>query len=154
MFDNRLAYGAALGALLVLSGCARKEAAPEDPTAKNLRLVVTAYLQYVTKNQQAPHSARDLTPILQELGVADPEGTLRSDRDHEPFVILWNVEEFSATKKADKKEKTTRPRHFVLAYEKSGSDGYRFVGFSSAYVAEASDEEMTKASFPSNHKFP
>jgi hypothetical protein len=160
-----LACGAVVAFALAFTGCGKPTAAPEDPTEKNLRLAVMAYQQFVNKNQQAPRSAGDLAPFLQDMG-AKPDTTLRSGRDHEPFVILWNVDEFPAIilkkaekEKKDKKEKdkekslATRVKHCVLAYEKSGSDGYRYVGFSNGYVAEMSEEDLAKAAFPANHKF-
>ena len=152
----------ALVALIILLGaigCSKQAPPPpEDATEKNLRLVATAYMQYVSKNQAPPASVKDLTPVFVEMGC-NPEEVVRSSRDHEPFTILWNVEEFPAItlkKVKDKtKDKTGAPRvkHCVLGYEKNGSDGLRFVAFSNAYVSEMSDADLEKAHFPANHKF-
>lgn len=150
----RSVAGFALALLLLAGGCAKPPTPPpEDPTEKNLRLVAMAYLDYVGKKQAAPARAEDLTPILTEMG-GNPADILRSDRDREPFVILWNVEEFPAIAVRKMKDKAPpRLKNCVLAYEKQGSGGYRFVAFSNAYVAEMSDDELAKAHFPPNHKF-
>ena len=141
--------------LLVASGCAKPPTPPpEDPTEKNLRLVTMAYLQYVARKQAPPANANDLAPVLAEMGC-NPEETLRSPRDNQPFVMLWNVEELPtiAVKKRKDKGPPQRLKNCVLGYEKHGKEGLRFVGFSNAYVSEMSDAELAKAPFPGNHHF-
>ena len=79
----------------------------------------------------------------------------RSQRDNQPFVILWNVEEFPAiaVKKVKDKGMPPRLKHCVLGYEKDGKDGVRFVGFSNNYVSEMSEADLAKAHFPPHRQF-
>jgi hypothetical protein len=138
--------------VMIGSGCGRPTPATEDPTGKNLRLVMSAYLEYVSKKKAAPASAKDLAPILTKMGC-NPDETMRSERDNEPFVILWKVNDFPEIAARRSKDSVSHLKIFVLGYEKTGKEGRRFVGFSNAFVTEASEADLAKAHFPRNHRF-
>ena len=113
---------------------------PPNPVAKNLMSILRAYGSFCASQQRPPESAEDLKPALAKQGNADD--VLRSPRDGQPLVICWGVD---LLKPADWANSTP-----VLAYEKQGADGQRYV-LTTRYVKLMRDEEFRQASFPPGH---
>jgi hypothetical protein len=139
-----------LSASIFCAGCSATAPVPEPPTAQHIRLVTTAYLQYADKHGRAPRDANALKPILQEMGC-DPNEALRSERDQEPLVILWDVQDLPAV--AARRKKSVQIKSCVLVYEQRGQNGRRYVGFSNSFVKEMAEQDLAKARFPANHRF-
>ena len=91
--------------------------------------------------QRPPQSAEELKPALGKLG--NPDDLLRSSRDGQPFVVCWGVDLLVPPTWA----KATP----VLAYEKRGVDGRRYVLTTRRRVELMPDQEFRKASFPPGH---
>lgn len=124
-------------------GCSRGGAAsgPMDPTWERLLTIGRAYRQFNTANKKPPKQPADLLPILKTLGVG--EETFSSLRDGQPFVVGWGVDLTVPPKWA-----TSRP---VLAYEKQGEQGKRYVLTTLANVELLTPEQFTQSSFPPGH---
>ena len=71
-------------------------------------------------------------PMLDVLKVENPDELFISERDNQPYVIGYGP-------KADGK-----PRE-VIAYEKTGVDGKRMVGYATGIVVELDDEHFREA---------
>jgi hypothetical protein len=110
------------------------------PTQENLMKIGVAYTRYVYEKQQPPKGPEDLKPLLRESG--EPDKVLVSDRDNQPLVICWGID----TRVSPPWAKSPP----VLAYEKDGLDGSRYVLTVSMgpAVALMSEREFRKASFP------
>jgi hypothetical protein len=129
-----------LGIALVAVGCssAAPEHKPLDKTHENLMHVGTAYQQFCSENKRAPAGPADLEPKLKEFG--DPKEILASPRDGQPFVVCWNVDLSKPVPWAK-----TFP---VLAYEKIGAGGKRWVLTTLRSVEETDAAAFAKAEFP------
>jgi hypothetical protein len=115
-----------------------------DPAHENLMRIGSAYVQFNTKNKRPPKSVEDIKPFLKEFGNIDD--LLRSPRDGQPFVICWGVDLLVAPKWA----KSTP----ILAYEKRGAEGTRYILTTLRSVEQMSDEQFQQASFPPGHPRP
>jgi hypothetical protein len=131
-------------AVLALSLCAGCGAPPEREVSgprKSLRAINTAYMRATDKLNRGPANLKELLPYLKEQG--EPDQLLRSTDDGQEFVIIWGVDHRNVA--AAKKSAT------VLAYEKTGQGGKRYVLRASA-VLHMTDEEFRQAPFPPGHK--
>jgi hypothetical protein len=83
------------------------------------------------------------------LDSDDGDDVFHSPRDGEMYVILWGVKaaDLQRSSNADPAQ-----RFPVLAYEKRGTDGQRYVLQMPPQVTLMSDEELKKARFPAPHK--
>jgi hypothetical protein len=127
--------------LLAFVGCAQK-AQPLDRSHEHLRKIGAAYMRHNLEKKAPPKNLDDLKQFLAEDG--DPAEILRSPDDGEQYVICWNVpllERLSWAKGTP-----------VLAYEKRGSDGHRYVLTTLRSVELMSDDDFQQASFPPGHK--
>lgn len=114
---------------------------PIDPTQQQLILIGGAYRQYTLEKQTPPSNPEDLKQIIARLGGNDSVWV--STRDGEPFVIVWNL---------DLRQPPTWAKSTpVLAYEKKGKNGKRFVRTVVGSVEELSEKEFAAASFPPGH---
>ena len=127
----------------VTCGCSQQAVVEKqiDPTQQQLILIGTAYQQYTFANEAPPSKPDDLKQLLRELGGTDAVWV--SSRDGHPFVIVWNLDLLQPPTWA----KTTP----VLAYEKTGKNGKRFVRTVVGSVEELSPQEFAAASFPPGH---
>jgi hypothetical protein len=100
---------------------------------QNLQAISRAYVSATRRLDRAPESLEDILPELKEIG--DSNSFLRSPVDGEPYVIHWGV---------DYREFGNFP---VLAYEKSGEGGERFVSFFRV-IKKLKDADFKKAIFP------
>ena len=131
---------------LIAGGCSSSTplqvGSPPDPTAEKLEKVIAAYGRYCVAEQRPPESAEELKPTLAKLG--NPDDLLRSSRDGQPFVVCWGVDLLALPSWA--KSKTS-----VLAYEKQGVDGQRYVLTAQRRVRLMPDGDFRQASFPPGH---
>jgi hypothetical protein len=135
-----------LAAVAGAVGCAKevRVEAKLDPAHENLMRIGSAYIQFNTKNQRPPKSVEEIKPFLKESGSIDE--LLRSPRDGHPFVICWGVDLLVPPRWA----KSTP----ILAYEKRGAEGTRYVLTTLRSVEQMSDEQFQQASFPAGHQRP
>jgi hypothetical protein len=128
-----------------LAGCSSKPPRPEeDPGLVRLRTVGLAYRIFFFHYNHPPRSEHDLRRTFTGLGVqgAEPDidEQLRSPRDGQPYVIIYGVP-------LDSDMRST-----VLAYEKDGSGGSRYIFTQSGDIKTMTDAEFAKADFAKGHK--
>ncbi len=137
----------ALVALAGAIGCTPSEVvvrAKLEPAHENLMHVGTAYYRFNTQYRKPPTGSADLKPLLKEFG--NPDDLLRSPRDGEPYVICWGVN-------------LLVPQPWVqstgvLAYERRGAEGKRYVLTTVQSVVLMTEEEWRRADFPPGHQPP
>lgn len=127
-------------------GCSRevRVEAKLDPAHESLMKIGSAYIQFNTKNKRPPKSVEEIKPFLKASGGIDE--LLCSPRDGERFVICWGVDLLIPPKWA----KSTP----ILAYEKRGAEGTRYILTTLRSVQQMSDEQFQQASFPPGHQRP
>lgn len=134
-------------------GCSTQQTqTPNDATSENLRKVARAYVAASTALQRPPQNAADLTAQLKESG--DSDAILVSPRDREPFIVLWGVPLTALTAKPPGEGVPMNARFPVLAYEKTGVGGKRYVLQAPTRVVEMTDAELREAYFPAGHQPP
>jgi hypothetical protein len=106
--------------------------------------IARAYSQYNSKYEKPPTGIGQLQPFLKEVG--NPEELFRSPKDGQPYVICWGVDLLAPPNWA----KSTP----ILAYEKYGANGHRYVLTTMRSVLLMSDTEFRQASFPPGHQPP
>lgn len=131
-------WGVAWALAAFLLGCSSGVTVQPQDMA-NIRKIATAYLKATEKTGRPPKNKQDLLPYLQD--EADVEGLFKSPNDGEFFVIIWG-----ADPRAGRDVSPT-----VIAYEKVGKGGKRFV-FTAMGVMQMADDDFTKANFPKGHK--
>ncbi len=124
--------------LLGLAGCSEeKPRRTEDPDTSNLRRIVQAIGICADVKERGPLDETELKHWLGQLGEpGTPDEFIVSRRDKQPFVVYYGHMINPAGGDT------------VLAHEKDGADGKRFVLTISGYVKAFSDEEFAKARFP------
>jgi hypothetical protein len=135
-----------LGLVAGCSGSPREVNITMDKTQENLLHVGSAYSRYLESAKKPPTSTDHLKPYLKEFG--NPDELLRSSRDGEPFVICWGVDLSAPPTWA------TQGSTPVIAYEKRGSGGQRYVLTTMRNAMLLSEEAFKQASFPPGHKRP
>ncbi len=132
-------------AVVVLSGCEPSTPlivnTPVPPTQANLIKINIAYCRYLAETGRPPQSSKDIQPLLAKMG--SPDEILRSPRDGQPLVICWGV----SPRKLLSSAKSTP----VLAYERRGVNGSRYVLTAIHSVELMPDAEFRAASFPPGH---
>lgn len=117
-----LAVVLVLGLLLAfLGGSSGRTGTKGEAAQAHLANIRTAYTEACQRLNRPPRSLKELQPFLAETVGPDEEqaeDVLRSPNDDQEFVIHWNVwvppdDEFETD--------------YVLAYERSGIDGKRYV---------------------------
>jgi len=131
---------------LVVHGCSGSSTpicvdTPLDPTHEKLMKIGMAYVRFSSSRRRPPQSWADLQPILAETESAGEPW--RSARDAQPLVVCWGVD----LSKPPAWAKTTP----VLAYEKKGAEGSRYVLTAVRSVELMSDKDFRAASFPPGH---
>lgn len=107
----------------------------------NLRKIGQAYDLFSSTNNRAPRNDDELKPMFKELGDnTDPDEILRSARDGQPFVINYGPMMDSDA------------RDVVLAHEKDGADGKRYVLMQDRMVRVMSDDDFANAKFAAPRK--
>lgn len=121
-------------------GCSRGPVVGKvSKSYENLKAIGDAYLQATMKNNRPPQKKEDLLPYLKHYPA--PEEIFKSSEDGEEYVILWNV---------DFRKVNGMP---ILAYEKTGSRGQRYV-LQLRDVTLLPEDEFRKAPFPPGHQPP
>jgi hypothetical protein len=137
--------------LCLLVSCARQpERQPPTPTEENLSTIGRAYMEAMTKLRRPPRNVADLLPFLNQMGGS--RDTLRSPNDGEEFVILWNVKGEEMAVKGAIKDGVDERKFPVLAYEKTGTDGSRYVLMVPNRIRRMTDDDLHQAYFPGGHK--
>jgi hypothetical protein len=134
---TRAACLCGLVALIVLglAGCA-KPRRTEDPDTTNLRRLYQAFRLCDDFKRRGPKDLAELKHYLGELGEkGTPDEFLISRRDGQPFVIFYG------------NTIQTEGGNVILAYEKEGKEGKRFVLTLGGSVMAITDEEFAKARF-------
>ena len=130
---NGLSFLTAL--VLGVAGCSSTPPPrTEDPDTTNLRRIYQAFRLCEDFKQRGPLDEDELKRYLGELGEpGKPDEFLISRRDRKPFVIHYG--------------NTINPTagEAVLAHEKDGAEGKRFVLTLAGNVKAMSDAEFAKA---------
>jgi hypothetical protein len=132
----------ALFGVLSAPGCSSKPTQIEENTAApRLRKIMQAYDIAIYKGK-IPQNADDLKPFLLELAPNDnPEEILRSPNDNEPYEVVWGTN-------LDRIEE----RNVVVAYEKTGVNGVRYVITNERIVKTMTDDEFRQANIARGKK--
>jgi hypothetical protein len=138
-----------LAACVLAFGCAEKKPAPPSASETNLRMIGRAYATATAALNRPPRNSKELKPYLAQLGAS--EDALRSPNDGEEYVILWNVKPQDLGPQGSDPKQRKFP---VLAYEKTGGPGGRFVLTVPNRVNRMKPEELRNACFPPGHKPP
>jgi hypothetical protein len=150
-----------IGAACLLACCAaagcggRHTGKPLDPASQQLRNIGYAYELATMRLDRPPLRRAELLPFLKKeedpenpAARADPTDIFRSANDGEEFVIHWGLD-VRAVNPAGHPSKVP-----VLAYEKRGKDGKRFILQHVRIVRKVTDEELAKLPFPPGFKNP
>ena len=118
-----------------------------DKTRDKLQKISGAYLAATTKANRPPTSTADLLPFLGEesMSAEQKRMELRSDNDSEEFVIVWQVD-------LRKMGTDGLSRDVIMAYEKWGKGGQRYVLKPPADIFIIPDDVFQKSQFPKGHQ--
>ena len=136
-----------LAQLAASTGCGSSKPVvfPEDTSRQNLQRIGVAYAQAAVQFRRPPQKRDDLLVALQgEPGQPSPADILKSPNDGEEYVIVWGVNFRELGIKRGNVD-------VVIAYEKRGRDGKRYVLKPPTQVIEMTDAEFKAASFPPGH---
>jgi hypothetical protein len=134
---------AALFLAILLSGCAAEsELFEEDPIKAHLRQISKAYWTHLGYHDvpPKPENLRQDVQGLYELGLGRPaDEALISPRDQQPIVIIYGAD-------------STTPGNAILAYERAGANGTRWVVTMAQEIKELPEAEFLKSTFAKGHK--
>jgi hypothetical protein len=135
-----LCAGALTGA--GLPGCTGPPQPQENQAAAHLRTIIQAYDLALYHKGRPPRDAEELKPFLKQLREhEDPDVLLRSPNDGQPYEIVWGV---NLNQDVDPGA--------VLAYEKQGAEGKRYVITVGRIVKEMTEAEFSGASLARGRK--
>jgi hypothetical protein len=136
-----------VGVCLLVLSCSKQYAPePVSESEQNLSKIGRAYMLAMGGLKRAPQNAAELTPYLKELG--ESSSCLRSPEDGEEYVIIWKIKPDEMAPRGSGPD-----RQFpVLAYEKKGSGGKRYVLMVPNRIQLLSEDELRNAYFPGGHK--
>ena len=119
-------------AAMVTAGCGGQPATA--PTEISLRKMASYYGMFMSSHKgTAPANEGELRAFIKEKAAdADLDGLFRSVRDGQPYVVTY----FGAKKVS---------LSSVIAYEKEGQAGKRFVAYSTTVVRELDEAEFKLA---------
>jgi len=119
-------------AAMATAGCGGQPATA--PTVISLRKLASYYGMFTSSHKgTAPANEGELRAFIKEKAAdADLDGLFRSARDGQPYVVTY----FGATKVLPST---------VIAYEKEGQAGRRFVAYSTTDVRELDEPEFKLA---------
>ena len=122
-------------ALQGTAGCGTREQVTDVAKSyENLQIIGLAYRDATDEWNRPPRSSDELAPFIRKRG-GDPAVIFKSPDDDQPYVIHWDIDYRS-------------PNPPVLAYEKIGKDGRRYVS-RFRIVLHMTEEEFNKAPLPS-----
>jgi hypothetical protein len=127
-------------ALCPISGCSSDDV--PTPAGTDARLYQVSKGYRATHSGEPVDSFETLKKILQDMYEAgingDPSEILKSSRDGEPFVILFS----------DAKSKSGQlPDSLIVAYEKIGVEGERYILTMDGKVLLLTDAQFDKSQF-------
>jgi hypothetical protein len=103
-------------------------------------------MAYVKAARNLGHPPTDIEQVKSSLPAAldsdDVEKVFQSTRDGNPYVIVWGVDIIGAEKNSDT----------ILAYERTGANGMRWVVTCRGESKEVNDTEFANLPFPKNHQ--
>jgi hypothetical protein len=138
-----MAWSLLAGSALLSGGCSSRAGSSDDEPTRDLGHIARAY-QVHLYGGKPPREVDQLKKILEELHAANlnpaPEEVLTSSRDGQPYVIIMGAN-LGATTSGD-----------ILAYEKNGANGKRYVLLMSRDIRQMADEEFKRATFVQGHK--
>lgn len=138
---SRCVVAAALLAVL-LAGCKTEEKFEEEPIKANLRQINKAYWTHLGYHDVPPQPENLLQDVegLHALDMGRPAAeAMVSPRDKQPIVIIYGADKHT-------------PGTAILAYEKEGAGGTRWVVTMAQDLKELTSEEFAKATFAKGHK--
>jgi hypothetical protein len=113
----------------------------DDPTAEHLEKLGDAYLRVTINLNRPPNNVKELLPTLQQMGGGDK--LLHSPSDGQDFVIVWG---------AELRQLKARGNDIpIVAYEKNGKDGRRYVLRGRSEVVLMTDGQLRGAKFPAGY---
>jgi hypothetical protein len=119
----------------LVTGCSKPQP-QEDTAVVNLRRILQAYDVAEYKLRRAPRNEEELRRFFSEAGATgDPDQYLRSPRDGQPYVVLYGTA-------LDPDARST-----ILAHEKDGVEGKRYVITLSRDVKLLTADEFANAEF-------
>ena len=130
--------------LLTVIGCTSRPVTVEEEVPEvqaRLMAIRDAYSAFSEQAGRPPRNEQDLRRFLES---ENPDETLVSPRDGQPFVICYGVDVYDAN--WAKPDSTP-----VVVYEQQGVDS-RWVLAPPGMIYEMGEEEFSKASFPPGHK--
>jgi hypothetical protein len=133
-----------LGCLVVLGCGSTTQQEPPTPTHQNLQAIGDAYVRATQSFNRPPTSLNELLPSLRQHGKTDQ--LLRSPNDNTPFEIVWGIEL--------RMLKATGNAVPIVAYERNGKDGLRYVLRGRSEVLHLSESALKGCTFPADYKFP
>ena len=135
-----------LGIILTNLGCgSRQQIGKVPPASENLRVLCHAYIEATDKMNRAPTNFEELLPFLKEKG--DPDQLRRSPGDGEEYVIFWGMDYRSYG--------GAQPLPLpLLAFEKEGKHGKRWVFLLMNMMTELNHDEMQKVPLPQGQRLP
>jgi hypothetical protein len=129
---------------IAITGCSSTPKSTEDETTTDLREIAKAYAVTISLHRRPPRSLEEIKKVLGELHeakmVGKPEEVLTSSRDGQPYEIILGAD-LGASRSPE-----------ILAYEKQGKDGTRYVLTMTYDVQQLSDAEFAQATFAAGHK--
>ena len=135
---------AVLSVAMACLGCTGKPKQTEDEVTTDFRHISRAYQVIQAGSNRPPRDVAEIEKILGELhkdGLNDkPEEVLTSSRDGQRYVIIMGATLGASTS------------NDILAYEKTGVDGNRYVLLTSSDVRQIPDAEFRQSTFAKGHK--
>jgi hypothetical protein len=125
-------------ALASLAGCGDAPRVQKG-TGEKLEQFSAVYRAATEKLRRPPANAEELKPFLSPGQSLEP--LLTSPNDNQPHVVIWGTDARAGME--------LKP--LVIAYEKEGSGGNRFV-MTAMGVFLMGPEDFKEANFPSGHK--
>jgi hypothetical protein len=134
-----------LGLILVgMIGCSQKVDRPYAPAEDRLLKLGSAYVNATNRLGRPPRNFDDLKASLEADATED---ILRSPGDGEPYVIHWGVDYNALPPRAT-------DVFTVMAYEKLGTNGKRYVLRFPRSVELMTLDQLQKAVFPPGQQPP
>jgi hypothetical protein len=125
---------ALIATLIAVAGCGPSAEEAMEKETSHLRLLAHYYIRSISDTGRRPKNEQELKDYisknaqetLQRLGVESVDAVFVSERDGQPFVVLYGPKPQGAT--VD-----------VVAYEKTGVDGKRQVATSLGPIREVDE---------------